>query len=107
MRAPRSPEVDPGAEGADESGRWGRAGRGLDLTSSWAGAARLWRLSGEDRKAESLMTSQESGIRGSPGGDFASLVRISEPLVKPEFIELKERLTEGEEYVKGLEKLRA
>ena len=63
--------------GVRSPGRWGRTGRGLDLTSSWAGAVRFWRLSGEDRKAESLMTSQESGIRGSPGGDFASLVRIS------------------------------
>ena len=39
-------------------------------------------------------------------GPTASLVRVFRPLEKPEFIELKELLTEGEEYVKELEKLR-
>ena len=91
--------------GVPSRGRWGRAGRGLDLISSWAGAAQFWRLSGEDRKAESLMTSPEGGIRGALWGPSASLVRVPRPLVKPEFMKLKERLTEGEEYVKELEKL--
>ena len=40
-------------------------------------------------------------------GPTASLASVSRPLEKPEFIELKEGLTEGEEYAKGLEKLRA
>ena len=53
------------------------------------------------------MTSPEGGIRVALWGPSASLVRVPRPLVKPELIELKERLTEGEEYAKGLEKLRA
>ena len=40
-------------------------------------------------------------------GPTASLASVSRPLEKPEFIVLKERLTEGEEYIKELEKLRA
>ena len=51
------------------------------------------------------MTSPEGGIRVALWGPSTSLGLFPRPLVKPDFIELKERLTEGEEYVKELEEL--
>lgn len=43
---------------------------------------------------------------GARWGPTASLVRVFRPLEKPDFIELKERLAEGEEHAQELVRLR-
>ena len=56
---------------------------------------------------ESLMTFQEEWNPCAPGGGPLPPLCVSCGPEKLELIVLKERLAEGEEYVKELEKLRA